>query len=170
MAETILSHPFFTELILPFLLVFALIFAILDKTKILGEGKRQINAIISFVIGLLLIAFPFPRSIIVNLMPFLAVVAVILLVFMILYSFATGEKEFKMSKGLKITFGILIGVALIVALLVTTGYWDSFIGAVSGGEGSTIATNLLFVIIIIAAIAIVWGSGKGGGGGGGEEG
>lgn len=161
---TILSHPFFTEQILPFLLVFTLIFAILDKTKILGEGKRQINAIIAFVIGLLLIAFPFPNMIIVNLMPLLAVLAVILLVFMILYGFATGDKEFSMPKGLKITFGILIGLALIITLLVLTGYWGYVVGAVSGGEGSQIATNIFFILIIVAAIAIVLGTGKSGGG------
>ncbi len=160
---TILSHPFFTEQVLPFLLVFTLIFAILDKTKILGEGKRQINAIIGLVVALMLIAFPFPRSIIVNLMPLLAVLAVIFLVFILLYTFASGESEFKTPKGLKITFGILIGLALIIAILVLTGYWDLVLRAVFGGAGSEIATNIFFILIIIAAIAVVLGAGKGGG-------
>jgi hypothetical protein len=161
---TILSHPFFTEQILPFLLVFTLIFAILDRIKILGEGKRQINAIVAFVIGLLLIAFPFPRSIIVNLMPLLAVTAVILLVFMLLYGFVGGG-ELKGEKWMKITFGILIGLALLIALLVFTNYWNVVVDAVTGGRGGEIATNILFIAIIIAAIAVVLSTGKGGGGG-----
>jgi len=157
MPETILSYPFFTELVLPFLLVFALIFAILDKTKILGEEKRQINAIIAFVIGLFLIAFPFPRSIIVNLMPLLAVMAVIMLVFLMLYSFAGGKTE---EKWVRITFGILIGLALIIALLVLTGFWDNVLNALEGGSGSSIAANIFFIAVIIAAIAIVLATGK----------
>ena len=158
-----LSGPFFTEQVLPFLLVFTLIFAILEKTKVLGDGKRQINAIIAFVVGLLLIAFPFPRSIVVGLMPLLAVIAVIFLVFIMLYTFASGEKEVSMPKGLKITFGILIALALIIALLVMTGYWDSIVSAFLGGQGSEIASQIFFVVIVIAAIAVVVGV-KGSGG------
>ena len=151
----IFSNTFFTELVLPFLLVFTLIFAILDKTKILGEGKRQINAIISFVIGLLLIAFPFARNIIVNLMPLLAVMAVVMLVFIMLYSFAGGKTE---ESWIRITFGILVGLAIIIALLVLTGYWENIISAVKTGEG--VVGNAIFIIIIIAAVAIVLATGK----------
>ncbi len=156
---TILSHPFFTEQILPFLLVFTLIFAILDKTKILGE-RRQINAIIAFVIGLLLIAFPYPRDIIVGLMPLLAVMAVVILVFMILYGFASTGKEFTMNKYLKIAFGILIGLALTIAVLVLTDSWGTVVEAILGGRGAEIATDIFFILIIIAAIVAVLATGK----------
>ena len=82
MSDTIFSSPIFLDIILPFLLVFTLVFAILDKSKLLGEGKKQINAIISLVVGLILIGFPFARNIVVNLIPFLVVSLVILFVFM----------------------------------------------------------------------------------------
>ena len=157
---TILSNPFFIEQVLPFLLVFTLVFAILDKTKVLGEGKRQVNAIIAFVIGIILIAFPGPRDLIVNLMPLLAIIAVVMLVFLMFYGFAGGKPE---DKWVKIVFGGLVGLALIVALLVFTGYWESVLGAVSGGEGSGLAANVIFILIIIAAVAIVLWKGKGGG-------
>ena len=52
---TLLSHPIFVETILPFLLVFTLVFAVLQKSKILGDNKKQIDAIVSLVVGLLLI-------------------------------------------------------------------------------------------------------------------
>jgi len=168
MVETILSSPFFTELVLPFLLVFTLIFAILEKTEILGSGKRQINAIMGFVVALILIAFPYPRGIIVNLMPLLAVIAVLLLVFMMLYSFSGGKPDKEL--WLKKTVGILVGLALLIALLVMTGYWEKVMTAISGGSGSELASNLFFIAIIIAAIAIVLSSGKGKSEGGGEGG
>jgi hypothetical protein len=52
------------DVVLPFLLVFAVVFAILEKTKVFGmdkiEGieysKKNINAIIAFVIGFLVVA------------------------------------------------------------------------------------------------------------------
>ena len=161
MVETILSHPLVTEAILPFLLVFTIIFAILERTKVLGEGKRQINAIIALVIGLFLIVFPYARDIVVGLMPLLAVVAVILLIFMMLFAFASGGKEeFVMPPGLKWTFGILIGLALIIAILVLTGYWDTVVNAITGGEGVEVARNIFFILIVVAAIIIVLATGK----------
>jgi hypothetical protein len=52
------------DVVLPFLLVFTIVFAILEKTKVLGteeiEGKKytkkNLNAIIAFVIGFLVVA------------------------------------------------------------------------------------------------------------------
>jgi hypothetical protein len=52
------------DVVLPFLLVFTIVFAILEKTKVLGteeiEGKRytkkNLNAIMAFVIGFLVVA------------------------------------------------------------------------------------------------------------------
>lgn len=159
MVETILQSPFVTQLVLPFLLVFTLIFAILEKTKILGEEKRQIDAIIAFVIGLIFISFTKYVGLTTNIMGIMAVVAVILLVFMLLFAFASGEKEFKMPSALKVTFGILIALVLIISLLVFTGYWDKIISSVTAGSG--VVANVVFIVIIVAAVAIVlWSGGK----------
>ena len=44
-----------TDVLLPFLLVFAVVFAILQKVKIFGSDKKNINVILSLVIGLLVV-------------------------------------------------------------------------------------------------------------------
>ena len=44
-----------TDALLPFLLIFAVVFAILQKVKIFGKGKKNINVILSLVIGLLVV-------------------------------------------------------------------------------------------------------------------
>jgi len=163
-AETILSSSIFVDIIFPFLLVFVLIFAILEKSKVLGEDKHQINAIVALVVGLIFIAFDYPRSIVVNLMPFLAVVAVIILVFMILFGFVAGDiKEgFKMPFGLMVTFGVLIGVALVIAILVITGYWDTLLEVFKGDSSGTVVSSIIFLAVIGGAIAVVLATGKSG--------
>jgi hypothetical protein len=157
MLESIFSSSLFIDGILPFVLVFTLIFAILERSKLLGDNSRQINAIIALVVGLILIAFPFPRNLIVSLMPFLAVVAVVLLVFMLLYGFASGNKTGDpLGKGLKITFGILIGLALIIFLLYATGWWTYLYDLFMGGQNSgKILMNAVFIIIVVGAILAV---------------
>ena len=44
-----------TDVLLPFLLIFAVVFAILQKVKIFGKDKKNINVILSLVIGLLVV-------------------------------------------------------------------------------------------------------------------
>jgi len=162
MVETIFSEPIFVEIILPFLLVFTLVFAILDKSKLLGEGKRQINAIIALVVGLIFIGFELATNIVTKLIPFLAVSLVIIFVFMLIYGFISGKKDGDvLNKGLKIALGLIFGVAVIVAVLWSTGYWDSVVNMFVGGDSSSgVWINILLLLIIGGAIAAVLASGK----------
>ena len=41
--------------LLPFLLIFVVVFAVLEKTKIIGEGKRNFNVVFSFIMALLVV-------------------------------------------------------------------------------------------------------------------
>src|SRR3989344_7034227 len=43
------------EYLLPFLLIFSITFAIFEKTKILGTEKKNINIIVSIIIGLVFV-------------------------------------------------------------------------------------------------------------------
>jgi len=149
--------PIFTDFLLPFALIFTLIFAILQKSRLLGEGKKQIDAIIGLIVGLILIATPYARDIVVSLMPFLAVWAVILLVFMLLYGFAGGKKEGDvLGKWWKIGFFALIAISLVMFLLMVSGYWDLVIGfAFGGATGTSFFVNGLLIAIIVGAIVAV---------------
>ena len=140
--------------ILPFVLVFTLIFAILQKTQLLGEGKKQNDSLVALVIGLILIAFPFARDIVVKLMPFLAVSIAILLVFMLGYGFIYQGKV-EMHKWLKISLLIIFGLALITAVLFITGDWNSVYNFVFGGDSGGFWINILLVIIMAGAIVAV---------------
>ncbi|MCH7567859.1 MAG: hypothetical protein IIA87_00385 [Nanoarchaeota archaeon] len=154
---TILSSPIVINVILPFLLVFTVIFALLQKSNILGEGRRQIDAIVSLVIALIVVSFGYATGIIVVLMPFLAVAVVIILVFLILYAMVFQGEEFKLHKGVKITLVVLIAAAVVIAVLVSTGAWDYIeYEFFYGSDSSAIVTNVIFLIIIaIAVIAVV---------------
>jgi hypothetical protein len=157
MVDPILVSPIFRDFILPFVLVFTLVFALLEKTQLLGDGKRQINAIIGLVIGLIVISFSYATGIIVTLMPFLSVFAVVILIFMMLYGFASGKKDSDiLNKQLKVTFGILIGLGLIAAVLYSTGWWVLIYEYVFSDQmGGQIFVNLLLIVVIIAAIIAV---------------
>jgi len=150
---TILSSPFFVEALLPFLLIFSLVFAILQKSEVLGKGKKQTDALIALSVGLLAVAFGQAVGIILQMVAFLSVAVVILLVFMLLT--ATLFKDaLVLNKTVQIGIGILIFIAVAIAALVYTGGW-SYIEDLFAGSGSSVLTNAVFIIIIIGAIAAV---------------
>ena len=159
MTEPIFISPFFVDYILPFVLVFTLVFAILQRTKLLGNDVKQINAIVGLVVGLILISFPFARDIINQLMPFLAVVLVIFLVFILSYGFFSkknnAEDDFLPGK-LKTFFAILLGIGLVIFILVITGVWQNIPGMLSINLPKDFWLNaLLFLVIVIAIVAVL---------------
>ena len=155
----IFDNPFFTEMLLPFLLVFVVVFAILQKSKILGEGKAQIDAIVGLVIGLILIGVPGPRDIIVGIMPWLAVGVAVILVFLILYGFVAGDLS-SAPDWMKITFGILAGLFTIGIVLYISGIGANIIDWFSRSGSSDIWVNVVMVLLIIGAMAVAIVSGK----------
>lgn len=159
MVETILSSPFMKELLLPFLLIFALVFAVLQKSEILGKGKRQVDAIVALVVGLIVVAAGSATDIITGLIPILAVGLVVLLVFFLLLGIAYKEGDFKIHENVKWVIGIAAAIAVVIGVLYLTGSWD-YLKNLIGGGGSAIITNVIFIVLIIIAVAVVVGFGK----------
>lgn len=156
---TILTSPFFTNALLPFILIFTVIFAILQKAKVLGDGKKQIDAIVSLVIALIVITFANAVGIINSLLPFLAVSVVIILILMILLGvMSNGDFDSTYPKALRWVVGGIFMIALVIAVLIATGAWDYlWLNLFYTDGGTTIVTNVVFFIIVIAAIvAVLW--------------
>lgn len=164
MVETIFSSPLAFQVILPFLLVFTLVFAVLDKSEVLGKGKRSINALVALIIGLIVVAFGKAVEIINNMIPFLAVSLVVILVFMILLGALYEQGTFKIHENVKWVFMIIIAIAVVIAVLYFTGAWDFLYEYVmDGGSSSSVISTIVFVVLIIVAVAFVfWGTGKSG--------
>lgn len=103
------------DFFLPFLLVFAIIFAILEKVKIFGD-KSNVNAVVAVVVGLLLIVQQDIVSIINNFLPKISLVIVVILMGLLLIAMIAG-KEYKGLQGTALGIGmIVVVVAVILAL------------------------------------------------------
>jgi len=156
MAEetTFLKHWIFTQYLFPFLLVFFIVFAILERTKLFGEGKKQLNALTSFVIGLIFVGAGVPKLIVGNMILFFAVAVVILFVILLLWGFIFGdEKGFKVTSWMKWVLGIIVGIAAVVAVIFATG-WNVTLGSLLSGQ-SQIWTNVAFVVVIAISLALI---------------
>ena len=155
MADTILQHWLFTRFAFPFLLVFFIVFAILEKTKLLGEGKKQLNALIAFIIGLIFIAFAYPVDVVNNLILFLSVALIVVFIALIIWGFVSGETKVE-SKGVKVGALVVLMIAVIIAVLWATGVYDNLTDWISSQNwSSTFWTSLLFIVVIAIALSLV---------------
>ena len=157
MAENILQSEILVDFVYPFLLIFFIIFAVLEKTKIFGDEKHQLNALVSFVVGLIFVGAVFPKMVVGNLVLFLAVAIVIVFVILLLWGFITGSSEAKFSsQPLQIIAGIVVLIAVIIAVFLITGIWDEVSDFLFGGTDSEeVWTNVVFIAIIIIALIVI---------------
>lgn len=151
----------FMEGILPFLIVFVLVFAVLQRSKILGDGKSRNDAIVSLVIGLILISVPVARDFIVNILPWLAVGLVVILVFLVLYGFVASDKDkgLVLSKEMKKTFLAIISLFVVILVVYFSGLWDTLSGF--GANSSSWLPGAIMIIVVVVAVVIATGFGKG---------
>lgn len=157
--ETIFQHWIAVQFIYPFLLIFTILFAILQKTKILGEDKKQIDAIVAFVIAFIFVTAIGPKDIVSNLILFLTVAIVIVFVILLLWGLVSGEKGLKFEnapKGLKWVIGIVIVIAVIIAVLWASGIEGSVLDLLFGQSWSgQFWTNFFFIAVVVIALAVV---------------
>ena len=160
----------FYEFALPFLLVFTIVFAILEKTKLFGteaktgEPRKNINVVIALIIGLIVVN---QFEIVGKLNLFLPKVSLFIIV-SVMFLILIGIFGAKVDTGFS---GILLLLFAIASLFVI--YWALIPGTgtdIFGGGGSDIgfwlennAGTLLFLVIIgIIIWAVVGGGGQGG--------
>jgi len=152
------------DVILPFLLVFTIVFAILEKTKVLGtekiEGndytKKNINAMVAFVVSFLVIASTKLVAVINE-----AVANIVLLLFLAVFFlllvgsfFKEGEDVFLQGRWRTFfMFIMFLGIVLIFlqALGWLTSFWDFL---VDHWETQWVGTLILLVVIILFILYI----------------
>jgi magnesium-transporting ATPase (P-type) len=152
------------DVVLPFLLVFTLVYAILEKTKVLGmeevEGKKytrkNLNAIIAFVIALLVIA---STKLVATINQILAntVLLLILAVFFLLLvgSFFKSEGEVFLKGGWNLTFMIIMFIGILLIFFHALGWLQKVWDYLSSNLSSQVVGGLILVVIIIIAIVFI---------------
>lgn len=135
----------FAPYIATFLLVFAIMFGILEYVKILGFS-RNVNAIIAVVIAFFATAYePFVVGV-QEYMPIVAAVFVVVFFILFLKKAFGGEKSGKRD-------ALPTGFALAILLIVIGIFWDRISMYVPYGFD---ASNLLWIIGLVIIFAIFW--------------
>lgn len=147
------------NVLLPFLLVFAITFAILEKIHLFGTEKRNINGIIAAVFGILVVRNQYVIGIINRFLPNISLFMIIILMFLLLVGTFTGKDNATVERTLGKAAMYISGIFVVWALS------SDFVGSIFeiprwlyGFDEQTKAT-ILFIGIFTIAVIIVLKSG-----------
>jgi len=139
--------------VIPFLLIFAVVFAILDKTKMLSSANNDnkwIIAIIATAIGLLALQFDFVSEFFAVIFPRFGIGLALFLVLIILLGFFWPERTNGSFTGHTKWIGYVVGIGVAIWALSS---WDQWSGQV--GFGGWFVQNVWALIILGVLIAII---------------
>lgn len=151
------------DVMLPFLLFFVVLFAILQKTKILGENKKNINSVIALVVSLIIVVqhvtgrlpvYADPVIILNNALPQVSLVIVAVVFLLILIGVFGQDYVF-----LGVTMpGWITLISLITIVLIfggAAGWWWGNFGITLQGFFGTEGVAV-FIMLVMFGLIIAW--------------
>lgn len=165
-AQMDISNLFFFMPVFSFLFVFVVVYAILAKTKVLGDGR--VNIIVSFIMAIIFMNFSSLNLFVNTITPWFVVLLICLFFVLVLVGFSSTDLLKKMVTP---TFGwvvviILIAIFLIAAIRVFNPVFHPSLILTSGGEGSPGVVwqirNILdsqvvgSILLLVVGIAAAW--------------
>lgn len=152
----------FFDFLLPFLLFFTVIYGVLSKSNIFtgpkGEERKDINAVVAFVISLIATTTSWVLLSLNYFLPWIGFIAIVILGFLILGSMAAGgdiTSELRKYSYIGIP---LMAISVFVIMFFSLG-WNEALGG-TGLSDTDIALILIGVFAAIIFMAIIRGGGK----------
>lgn len=167
------AFGFFT-VVLPFLLIFTVVFGILEKTKLFGTEKvkgedqprKSLNSVVAFCIAFFVVAASNIVSVIQASLPHVALVLLVIIVFLLLFGSLMSEGEIDKGitiwkhKGLRRIFVVAIFIAVIAIFLGSFNVLDDVLFYVTSNLTGTFITSIILLIIIVVSVWFVVGGHK----------
>ena len=148
------------DVLLPFILLFAIIFAILQKTKALG-GRNGIDAVVAMAIGFFVIINPFVNEVLKVILSNMAIAIIVLVALMLLLGLVWGKQKMKVWNFI----GGFIGLAIFIWILGRVAdYYEMYYPGTMIFSQMWWAENLPWIIplliILIFAIIVISSGGE----------
>lgn len=145
------------EFILPFLLVFAIFFAILQKTQVLGRNADKINGVVAGVAGLLVIVQTDIVHTINTFLPRVSLAMIVILMGLMLLVLFAG-KEYAGLGDLANGLAIIVVIGMLILALSPNWGWDTARWITNADRQRLFTLGIL--LLIIGAVYFIFTSGK----------
>ncbi|MBR9699682.1 hypothetical protein GOV09_04455 [Candidatus Woesearchaeota archaeon] len=146
-----------TDILLPFLLVFVIVFAVLEKTSVLGQGKKNFNVIFALILGFAVViphstsSYPIsfdPVDIINAALPQVSILVVAIMMLLVLIGVFAHDKVF-----LGLAMPGWIGFFSIISIIYIFGNAAGFWGA--GGLQAFLGEDIVAIVVMILVFGLI---------------
>jgi surface polysaccharide O-acyltransferase-like enzyme len=149
--ETVL-YPFLRDIVLPFIFVFVLLYALMEKIKLLEN--KQAHLLIALAIAFFFIGVPALLNLTSVIIPVLAILVIVAFCVMLLFGIL-GIEFYAKGGGGKFKY-VLAGILLIVGIVVVASA-AGLLQKITSWFTPQLIQFIAFFIIIVVAIALVVG-------------
>jgi len=157
-----LEHAGVADVILPFALIFTIVYAILEKTKILGENEEKqpmsnLNAMVALVMGFSVIIphvlryYPPERDpvlIMNSSLPSVAVILVAIIMVLMMIGLLSDKENPEIGEGWSGNVAIILAVLVVAFIFLSNAGFLNFRLFISRATQSTVLALLIFGIVI----------------------
>ncbi len=155
------------DVVLPFLLTFTLVFALLEKTKILGvqkdpyssdktmHPKKNLNSMVAFVIAFFVIASSKLVELISKTVSQIFILILLAVMFMLVAGTFAKDEEFFLPPKLQKVFMWISFVVIILIFLNTIGWLESAYKFLSVHWSGQVVSSLILIVVIALFILII---------------
>ncbi len=165
MAETALGNAVefltafgFFDVVLPFLLVFTVTFGVLEKSNLFGKDKKNLNAMLAFTVGFLVVAATQITQAIQLSIPKVAFMLVVLISLLILVGSLMKPQpdgfDFwsTLNNFVKWPVGTVIAIAILGIFLSSVGWLQPIIDFFKLNIASPVISSVIFLAVIVGII------------------
>ncbi len=154
------------DVVLPFLLIFTIVFAILEKTKVLGTEKvgekeitkKNLNSMVAFVVALLVVASTRLVAVVNEVMANIVLLLILAISFLLLVGTFFGSKEFTLEKHpnwIRFFMGLMF-LGIVVIFLEALDWLHYVVDLIEAWDKEW-AVTIIFLIIVIGFIFYITG-------------
>ena len=150
--------------VLPFLLIFAVVFGVLSSKKILGDNKG-VHATIAIAVGLLSLQFDYVSEFFAGIFPYAGIGIAVLLVALIFTGIVMSD-DGKHGAWIRYVWFVIGAVAFIAIVWASLNEFSFLWGRGIGDFGEIVPIVLILSLLVGGIWWAIKSSGSGGGGGG----
>jgi hypothetical protein len=151
------------DVVLPFLLVFTIVFAVLEKTRIMGKDKdgnpkANLDAMIAFVMAFMFVAATKLVKALNIALPYVVIMLVVIICILLLVATFYTDKEFDFFENYEKMKGpilVVVIIGVLSAFVFAMGWMGYVINYVSTNWDSTVFASIFFGLLIVVMMYFI---------------
>jgi len=151
------------DVVLPFLLIFTLVFAMLEKTMVLGKdnpARKNLSAMVSFVAAFLVVASAQLVFVINRTIGMMMVILVMIILMMLVWGTFSKQGEVELPSFYRNALMAITFLGAVLIVMWNLGWLQFLYAYTSGNLSGPVVGSIFLLVIILGFMMWIYGSGE----------